>query len=442
MKINEVEKITSLSSKTIRMYEEKGLLKVERNSNSYREYDDNAVKKLNEIRLFRKLDIQIAQIKRFYENEIEINELLSEKIKQYNESENQLAKQKALCETLIKDYKSEKKDNVVNEYLEAFDYMETEEYSELENKMKDIGRGNWAFQILITLTLIAPVLWIFINLNEGNYDLLKYNIIVALISTVILTVEWVFFIQMRIKYKNKNKKEHTFLVLFSLLVALFLTFFLFFIIDKIQYWLFVPKDYLAYGMSYIGIFSILFFELEIIAFIFNLLRSKLNINYIDDIFSVVISIIPKKIVTPIVVSLNIIAILLIFTSLITVTNENIRVFSMKNFSWEEYEYTQIQKVETGYFSKGRRTGEFYYKVTMDDGKRINLIDCAQKEEIKLKDGSIVKADEINTYLWIKIVDQYIMDNNVEKVTDEQYKTNKYNYDQIYIDLFNEIINNK
>lgn len=442
MKINEVEKITGISSKTIRMYEDKGLLKVERNSNSYREYDEKAIEKLNEIKLFRKLDIPIAKIKSFYEEKIEINELLSEKIKQYTESEIQLSRQKLLCETLIKDYKSEKKDNVVKEYLDAFEYMETEEYNDLENKLKDIGRGNWVSQILITLVFIAPIIWIFINLDNNNYDSLKYNIILGLVCSVILTIQWVIFIQGRIRNKGQKKKEHTVLVLFSLVLALFLTFFLFYIIDKIECWLFVPKDYIAYGMNYVGLFSILFFELEIIALILNFLRNKLNINYIDDIFSVVVSIIPKKIVIPIVVLLNIIAIISVFTALISVTNENIRVFNIESLNWKNYDYNEIKKVETGFFSKGRRKGEFYYKVTMDDGKVINLIDCSSKEVIKLRSGEVINADNINSYIWIKIVDQYIMENKVDKISDYNSKTTTYDYDQMYIDLFKEIMENK
>ncbi|MNS95995.1 hypothetical protein D3C72_1302760 [compost metagenome] len=312
----------------------------------------------------------------------------------------------------------------------------------MENKIKEIGRGNWASQILITLILIAPIIGIFIKLNNYNYDSLKINILVGLVCSVLLTIEWVIFIQNRIKNKGEKKKEYTILVLFSLILALVMTFFLFFIIDKIQVWLFVPKDYIAYGMSYTGVFAILFFELEIIAILFNFLRTKLNISYIDDIFSVIISFIPKKIIIPVITLANLFAMIFIFTSLITVTNENIRVFDFRSINWRNYEYDQIQKVETGFFSKGKRKGEFYYKVTMDNGKDINLIDCSQKEVIKLRNGDVVNADEINSYLWIKIVDEYIMENKVNKISDDYSKTNTYDYDQIYIDLFTGIMNNK
>ncbi|MEW6997282.1 Cd(II)/Pb(II)-responsive transcriptional regulator [Colwelliaceae bacterium BS250] len=64
MKINQLSKLTKVISKTIRYYEDIGLLpKAARNSNGYREYGSGDVERLIFIRRCRELQIPIDQIK-------------------------------------------------------------------------------------------------------------------------------------------------------------------------------------------------------------------------------------------------------------------------------------------------------------------------------------------------------------------------------------------
>jgi DNA-binding transcriptional MerR regulator len=64
MKINQLSKLTNVLSKTIRYYEEVGLLpKAARNSNGYREYSVDDVDCLIFIRRCRELQIPLEQIK-------------------------------------------------------------------------------------------------------------------------------------------------------------------------------------------------------------------------------------------------------------------------------------------------------------------------------------------------------------------------------------------
>jgi DNA-binding transcriptional MerR regulator len=50
MKINDVEKITGLTQKAIRLYESKGLINISRDANGYRNYSDKDVEALKNIR--------------------------------------------------------------------------------------------------------------------------------------------------------------------------------------------------------------------------------------------------------------------------------------------------------------------------------------------------------------------------------------------------------
>ena len=59
MKIKQVEELVGITRKNIRFYEEQGLLNVARAENGYREYHQADVIRLQEIKLFRKMDISI-----------------------------------------------------------------------------------------------------------------------------------------------------------------------------------------------------------------------------------------------------------------------------------------------------------------------------------------------------------------------------------------------
>ena len=64
MKINEVEALSGIPKKNIRFYEEQGLLCPRRNpENGYRDYGEEDVELLRRIRLLRKLDVPIDEIR-------------------------------------------------------------------------------------------------------------------------------------------------------------------------------------------------------------------------------------------------------------------------------------------------------------------------------------------------------------------------------------------
>lgn len=64
MKINEVEALVNITKKNIRFYEEQGLLSPRRNSeNGYRDYSEEDVKILQQIKLLRKLGVSIEEIR-------------------------------------------------------------------------------------------------------------------------------------------------------------------------------------------------------------------------------------------------------------------------------------------------------------------------------------------------------------------------------------------
>lgn len=76
MKINDIEKLLDISRANIRFYEKEGLISPERKSNGYREYSDADIAQLKRIIVFRKIGISISDIKKIFNNEVSLNEIM------------------------------------------------------------------------------------------------------------------------------------------------------------------------------------------------------------------------------------------------------------------------------------------------------------------------------------------------------------------------------
>lgn len=77
MRINEVERIVGVSKKSIRYYEEEGLLNPAReSSNGYRSYSDADVRTLQTIRLLRRLGIPVDEIRRLQSGQLTLSDCM------------------------------------------------------------------------------------------------------------------------------------------------------------------------------------------------------------------------------------------------------------------------------------------------------------------------------------------------------------------------------
>lgn len=76
MKINEVEQTIGITKKNIRFYEQEGLLNPSRSNNGYRDYSPEDVKTLQQIKLLRKLDIPLEEIKRLQSGSLTLDDCL------------------------------------------------------------------------------------------------------------------------------------------------------------------------------------------------------------------------------------------------------------------------------------------------------------------------------------------------------------------------------
>ena len=101
MKIKQVEELVGITKKNIRFYEEQGLLEVKRAENGYREYSLNDVKRLQEIRLLRKLAIPIEDMRQMYAGQKSLRSCLEYQVEEMERQKKNLVQVQAFCEELL-----------------------------------------------------------------------------------------------------------------------------------------------------------------------------------------------------------------------------------------------------------------------------------------------------------------------------------------------------
>lgn len=118
MLIKEVESVVGLSKKSIRYYEQVGLLTPKRTyQNDYREFTEGDIENLKKIKFLRELDISILDIKKLKNKEITLKDCLQNKIEKVKELEENYQKVDKMCRELI--HLEQEYDTLeVNKYLE------------------------------------------------------------------------------------------------------------------------------------------------------------------------------------------------------------------------------------------------------------------------------------------------------------------------------------
>lgn len=100
MKIKDVEKITGLTQKAIRLYESKGLINISRDENRYRNYSDDDIRTLKTIKLLRSAGIPIADIKLYVYNVIGLDEIIDKRKAQILKESGKRSDDYRICDSI------------------------------------------------------------------------------------------------------------------------------------------------------------------------------------------------------------------------------------------------------------------------------------------------------------------------------------------------------
>lgn len=101
MNINKLEKMTGITKQNIRFYEKKGLLNPERNLiNNYREYTQEDVKTLQTIKMLRKLDMPIEDVRRILSEEVQVGSAMQKHLEELTKKKSELEACISICKSL------------------------------------------------------------------------------------------------------------------------------------------------------------------------------------------------------------------------------------------------------------------------------------------------------------------------------------------------------
>ena len=165
MKINEVEALAGITKKNIRFYEDQGLLSPRRNAdNGYRDYGQEDIQILLQIKLLRKLGVPIEEIRQMQSGSLTVGDGMRRHIVSLERDRANLDQSILLCQRL----------RSVNTPLAALDAESLlsemsvleQEGASFQNKHTQDVRIHFVAPILITvfmvglmITLITLILW-------------------------------------------------------------------------------------------------------------------------------------------------------------------------------------------------------------------------------------------------------------------------------------------
>lgn len=104
MHIKDVEQRTGLSRANIRYYEQEGLVHPARRKNGYRDYSPDDLETLLRIRLLRRLDVPIEEIRSMQAGKLSLSEALSQRLAALRRREEQARTDQSVCRAMQADH--------------------------------------------------------------------------------------------------------------------------------------------------------------------------------------------------------------------------------------------------------------------------------------------------------------------------------------------------
>lgn len=165
MKIKQVEELVGITKKNIRFYEEQGLLEVKRAENGYREYGLNDVKRLQEIRLLRKLSIPIEDMRQMFRGQKSLRSCLEYQIEEMNRQKKNLSQIQSFCEELLDTDVSLGTLNAP-QCLERMEQLEKEGANFMDVRKTDVRKKKimgaalgGGIMVVVMIAVIAIMIW-------------------------------------------------------------------------------------------------------------------------------------------------------------------------------------------------------------------------------------------------------------------------------------------
>lgn len=197
MKINEVEQSIGITKKNIRFYEQEGLLNPGRAANGYRDYTEEDVETLRQIKLLRRLDIPIEEIKQVLSGSITLTDCLRRHLIVLERKSKNLEIVQAFCGKMI-DEDKELKTLSVEMLLTEMDRLEDGGVKFVDVRKKDKRERkksaviSAAVSIVFMALFLAIMIWAMIEEPEAPATFMVFLIslpAIGIVGTVLALVE-------------------------------------------------------------------------------------------------------------------------------------------------------------------------------------------------------------------------------------------------------------
>ncbi|MGM5693480.1 MerR family transcriptional regulator [Streptococcus suis] len=422
MQVKDVEKLTGLSTKAIRLYEEKGLIEVARNPvNDYRDYSEENVRQLRLIKLLRYLEFSLAEIKDLLAlPEEDLQSALREKKREINNQTEELTDKVDLLDQVVKEM--DKKEDWLEEAQESIAFVESGEFQDFKQDLEDALLPSIWMTLLQTLSLSGPILWLFIRIQEGRQENLFLLAVVSLLATAWITLLWrdylVTWWKHRDKVRQKNRSQAWWIPIGLISLVGGIAYFV--LVGWLTERFFLPSDWLFYeystGLGKVAIFFIMAFLVFLLGKLARLV--KLSWKYGLGLAG----------------SCILLTALLISTTT-AVTKDQIIDINLLAPS-KAYLYSDVKSVWTGFgtklvtVSRAERQGEFSYQIQLD-GKKIVFMQPTVNQNLVPDD----------TYIELEEFDRRLM--NLGILKESSTEGSQYNeLDSHYLKRFLRIVENQ
>lgn len=422
MQVKDVEKLTGLSTKAIRLYEEKGLIEVVRNPlNDYRDYSEENVRQLRLIKLLRYFECSLVEIKELLSfSEEDLRSALREKKRGINQQAEELADKVDLLDQVVMDLG--KKEDWLEEAQESIAFVESGEFQDFKQDLEDALLPSIWMTLLQTLSLSGPILWLFIRIQEGRQENLFLLAVVSLLATAWITLLWrdylVTWWKHRDKVRQKNRSQAWWILIGLISLVGGIAYFV--LVSWLTERFFLPSDWLFYeystGLGKVAIFFIMAF----LAFLLGKLARLVKLSW--------------KYGLGLAGGCILLTALLISTAT-AVTKDQIIDINLLAPS-KEYLYSDVKSVWAGFGTKlvtvnrAERQGEFSYQIQLD-GKKIVFMQPAVNQNLVPDD----------TYIELEEFDRQLMNLKIPK--ESSTEGSQYNeLDSHYLERFLRIVENK
>ncbi len=207
MKINQVEELVGITKKNIRFYEEQGLLNPDRNpENGYRDYSLTDVDCLLKIKLLRKIDVPIEEIKKLECGSVTFKECMEMQSKKLADQRDNTEMMMGLCEKMSLEVTDFNKIDP-SLYLDELKQLEKGGAVFMDLSKSDVSKKSMTGAVIAAACFIAFMLLMIIAVIVGaaNDPIPIPVLILFLVIPVIMIIATVTALIQRIKEIRKGE---------------------------------------------------------------------------------------------------------------------------------------------------------------------------------------------------------------------------------------------